>query len=401
MTVQAIPLRTATDTALANNPALQRTERAIQVAEQALKSARGQKGFSVTASGGFSASKYEGTSSDESLTARVGASLPLYTGNRLESQIRSAELEIDIAKFDYAQACDDLIYQVTTAYINSLENLATANVYIETENNLAEHEQNIAAQYDAGAKARIDYIRAQVETSNAEQDTAKSYADYEVSLVNLATLMAVDNISNLSVEDVATRSEFGEIEYYLNKADENRNDLKSSELKIEQGDVNIEIAKSGKRPTIAAEIASGLSAGTGDWHLSPSATAGVNASWNIFDSGVTRAEIQSAEIELERLQLALRNDINSVHEEVLTAYKNLRIALLRLKTTQRAVNLAEEERYIATEKYRAGEGILLDVLDAEVALTTAKKNHVSATYDVARYRFDLAHATGDTLSVLQ
>ena len=236
MTVQAIPLRTATDTALANNPALQRTERAIQVAEQALKSARGQKGFSVTASGGFSASKYEGTSSDESLTARVGASLPLYTGNRLESQIRSAELEIDIAKFDYAQACDDLIYQVTTAYINSLENLATANVYIETENNLAEHEQNIAAQYDAGAKARIDYIRAQVETSNAEQDTAKSYADYEVSLVNLATLMAVDNISNLSVEDVATRSEFGEIEYYLNKADENRNDLKSSELKIEQGD---------------------------------------------------------------------------------------------------------------------------------------------------------------------
>ena len=124
-------------------------------------------------------------------------------------------------------------------------------------------------------------------------------------------------------------------------------------------------------------------------------------SWNIFDGGITKAEIKSAEIELERLQLAMQTDIDSVHEEVITAYKNLKIALMRIKTTQRAVNLAEEERYIATEKYRAGEGILLDILDAEVALTEAKKNHVSAYHDIIRYRLNLAHAIGDTLSVIR
>ena len=120
----------------------------------------------------------------------------------------------------------------------------------------------------------------------------------------------------------------------------------------------------------------------------------------IFDSGVTDAKIKAAEIELERLQLAMQNDINSVHESVVTAYKNLKIAVMRLRTTQKAVELAEEERYIATEKYNAGEGILLDILDAEKALATAKKNFVSANYDVTRYRLDLAHATGDTLSVI-
>ena len=105
-------------------------------------------------------------------------------------------------------------------------------------------------------------------------------------------------------------------------------------------------------------------------------------------------------MELERLRLAMQNDINSVHEDVITAHKNLKIALMRLRSTSRAVELAEEERYIATEKYKAGEGILLDILDAEVSLTTAKKNHVSAVHDVIRYRFDLAHATGDTFSAL-
>ena len=97
----------------------------------------------------------------------------------------------------------------------------------------------------------------------------------------------------------------------------------------------------------------------------------------------------------------MQNDIDSVHEEVITAYKNLKIALMRIRTTERAVKLAEEERFIATESYRAGEGILLDVLDSEVALSEAKKNHVSAYHDILRYRLNLAHAIGDTLSIIK
>lgn len=394
-------LREAIQTALEQNPSLQRTEKAIEVAEESLKVAKGNKNFSVTASGSADISKFEGTEDSESLSARLRGSLPIYSGNKLESQIKSAELEIDVAKFQFNQAKEDLIHNVATAYVDALETLAESKVYLETEENLSEHERNISAMYDAGAKARIDLIRAQVETSNAEQNTAKSRAAYEVNLTNLATLMSLQKISNLTVEEFQTFLELGDIENFLSKADENRNDLKADELKIDQGEVNIEIARAGKRPTLSAEIGAGLSSASKSWHVTPDASAGLNLSWNIFDSGVTRAQIQAAEIELERLQLAMKNDIDSVHEEVITAYKNLKIALMRIRTTQHAVDLAEEERFIATEKYRAGEGILLDILDAEVALTEAKKNHVSAYHDIMRYRLNLAHAIGDTLSVIE
>lgn len=398
---QAMTLREAVQTALEKNPSLQRTEKAIEVAEESLKIAKGNKKFSVTASGSANISKYEGTDDSESLSTRLRGTIPIYSGNKLESQIKSAELEIDVAKFQFNQAREDLIFNVATAYVNALETLAESKVYLETEENLSEHEKNISAMYDAGAKAKIDLLRAQVETSNAEQNTAKSRAAYEVNLTTLATLMSLQKISGLTVEEFQTFLELDDIENFLSKAEENRNDLKADELKIDQGEVNIEIARSGKRPTLSAEIGAGLSSASDDWHVSPDASAGLNLSWNIFDSGVTKAEIKSAEIELERLQLLMKNDIDSVHEEVITAYKNLKIALLRIRTTQRAVELAEEERYIATEKYRAGEGILLDVLDSEVALTEAKKNHVSAYHDIMRYRLNLAHAIGDTLSVIQ
>ena len=271
-----------------NNPGLLRTEKSIAVAEESLKVAKAGKGFYVSSSGGADISKVARLADSETLSARISGSIPLYTGKKLESQIKSAELEIDSAKFQYNQARDDLAYQVATAYIDALENNATKKVYLETEVNLAEHEKNIAAMYDAGATAKIDLLRAQVETSNATQDTAKSHAAYEVSLTKLATLMSTKSISNLTVEEISTSNELGELEEYISLAEEKRSDLKADELKTEQGELNIEIAKSGKRPTISADIGANLGSASRSWHVTPSASAGVSATWNVFDGGITR-----------------------------------------------------------------------------------------------------------------
>ena len=367
------------------------------MAEESLKSARGRKGLSVGVSGRANFSKVEGVEESESMSTGLSASIPLYSGERLESAIKSAELGIDISKLEFSQAQDDLIYLVVTAYVNALENLATARVDMETEKNLSDHEKMIAAQYEAGAKAKIDLLRAQVETSNSLQTAARSHAAYEVALTNLATLMSTDSIAALTVEDFETHLTLEDVEKYLSEAEENRFDLKADSLRIEQGELDVTSAKSGWLPSVDASFGTDLSGVSRRWHFTPDASAGISASWNIFDSGVTRAAVDAAKVEVERLKLAMSADLDSVHEDVVTAHKNLKIALLRITTTQRAVELAEEERYIATERYNVGEGILLDVLDAEVALATAKKNNVSARYDVMRYSFDLAHAVGDTL----
>lgn len=355
----------------------------------------------MSASGRVNFSKTEGLEEYETASTGLSASIPLYSGNRLEAAIKSAELGIDISKLDFLQAQDDLIYKVVTAYVNALEDLATSRVDLETEKNLSEHEKMIAAQYEAGAKAKIDLLRAQVETSNALQTAARSHAAYEVALTNLATLMSTDSIASLTVEEFETYLNLEDVEKYLVEAEENRLDLKADALRIEQGELDVTSAKSGWLPSVDASVGTDLSGVSRRWHFTPDASAGVSASWNIFDSGVTRAEVDAAKVEVERLKLAMDADLDGIHEEVVTAHKNLKIALLRMTTTQRAVELAEEERYIATERYNVGEGILLDVLDAEVALSTAKKNNVSARYDVMRYSFDLTHAIGDTLKAIR
>ena len=329
---QALPVQDAVQTALTNNPNLQRTEQAIRVAEESLKSARGRKGVSVSASGSVNATKTEGVDSSERASTGLSASLPLYSGKRLESAIKSAELGIDISKLDFAQSQDDLIYQVVTAYVNALENLATSRVDYETEKNLAAHEKMIGAQYAAGAKAKIDLLRAQVETSNALQTAARSHAAYEVALTNLAALMSTDSIASLTVEDFDTRLVLDDVENYIATAEENRYDLKAASLRIEQGELDVVSAKSGWLPNVNANVGTDFNAASDRWHITPDASAGISASWNIFDSGVTRAEVDAAKVEVERLKLALASNLDSVHEDVVTAHKNLKIALLRLTT---------------------------------------------------------------------
>ncbi len=401
-TASAMTLTEAADTALENNPSLQNTKQSIDIAEKSLQIARGGKGFAITASGGANAAKTKDTQSTRTLSARLKGSIPIYSGKKIESQIESAKIGVDISKFEYAQAQEDLIHKVAKAYIDALENYENTQVYLQTEENMTDHEKNISALYNAGSKAKVDFLRAQVETSNAHQETARSNAAYEVSLTNLATLMAIDSSYDLTVEHVATSLELGDLNYYIEQADENRANLKAASLRTNQGEYALEIAKSGKRPTLSAEAGVGVGAtNTSDWDAKPDASAGISANWNLFDSGITKSEIKKAQAELEQLNLRLKDETNTVHEEVVTAYKNLSTALTRLTTTKKAVELAEEERNIAVEKYRAGEGILLDVLDSELSLTIAKKNHVSATYDVARYKFDLSHAIGDTLSAIQ
>jgi outer membrane protein TolC len=58
------------------------------------------------------------------------------------------------------------------------------------------------------------------------------------------------------------------------------------------------------------------------------------------------------------------------------------------------VKKAEEESFIEFEKYRAGAGTMLEVVDAEEALTRAKLNLILAEADYVKYQAEVENAMG-------
>lgn len=71
----------------------------------------------------------------------------------------------------------------------------------------------------------------------------------------------------------------------------------------------------------------------------------------------------------------------SVELEVRQDYLNILAAKEQIRATEAFVAEAEEAYKIAAVRYSSGVGTNLDVLDAELQLSTARTNYISALYN--------------------
>ena len=115
---------------------------------------------------------------------------------------------------------------------------------------------------------------------------------------------------------------------------------------------------------------------------------------NIFDSGVTLSKIHGAEADLKKAEETYRDTVDVVNLDVRTNYLSLREAEKRIKTTELAVEQADEDYRIAQLRYMNGVGTNTDVLDAQVALTQAKTNYTQALYDYNTSKTNLETSIG-------
>ena len=95
----------------------------------------------------------------------------------------------------------------------------------------------------------------------------------------------------------------------------------------------------------------------------------------------TITKVREAKANVVKAQESYRQISDQVRLAVRTSYLSMREAEKRIKTTEVAVAQAEEDYRIAQLRYRAGVGTNTDVMDASVALTTAKNNYLQALYD--------------------
>ena len=395
-----LSLKDAVEAALKNSTPLRITAQGEKSAEIALRRAKGSNGVSVTASDNFSVNKSKSEKRRDSNSIGVTGSLPIYTGGKNQANIKSAKIGIDTAELTTEREREKLRYDVIKAYYDALEARKTIAVNRESADNYAAHYENVSALYAAGSKAKIDVLRSSVELSDARQTLIKSQNTYEVNLATLRNLINMDRDEPLNLTDDFSYEPFADsMENCIDYAFNNRKDLIVDAYTVRQKELSVDMAKAGYKPSVNLSV--GLNQ-SNEFHPtssdSHSVTAGVGVSWNVFDSGVTKAAVDAAETERDTALLTLKRDRENVDLSVRTAYYNMKEAQKRFGSTSDAVQEAEEDYFIAREKYRAGEGIMLDIIDAQLALSRAKLNYISAQYDYARYKAQLAKEMGIALT---
>ena len=395
-----LSLQKAINLALAQNTSLKVTQKGEDTAKYALEQAKGNNGVSVGLSDSLTTNKTKDTDRQDSNSVSLSGKLPLYSGGKNQANIKKAKIGVESASLTTQRAQEDLKLSVIKAYYDALESKKTVGVRQETVDKYQEHYTNVSQLYAAGSKAKIDVIRSQVELSDARQNLIKAENSYEVDLAELRNYLNIDRSEPLNLTTDFSYLAFDQdMNACLDYAYANRKDLQVDKNKLAQQEQAIKAAKAGYLPTLNLSV--GLSESqrfNPSSQNSHSASATLGLDWNIFDSGVTRAQVKSAETDRDIAKLTYQKDKESIDLAVREAYYNMREAEKRFNSTQDAVHQAEEDAFIAREKYRAGEGLMLDIIDAQEALSKAKLNHISAQYDYARYKATVENAMGVELT---
>ena len=390
-----LTLADSVNLALENNPSLKIAMLEEKKAEASLDEAEGNRGFTLGYNYSAARSKKEGFSAANDFANSLSISIPLYTGGRLENAVDAAEIALESSRLGVDDTRQQLRMDTTNSYYSILQAQNQVTIYEQTVESLEEHLKNVKAQYHVGTVAKSDVLRSEVELADAQQSLIKAENARDLSVSNF------NNVVGLPLDtDVRVTEELGYEKYDLildeciAYALENRADGKQAQLAIDAAEEYKAIAKSGYRPTISATASNGWDDEDFPGVENESWQIGAKMSWNLIDSGVTKAQVRQAEADILSAKEQARQKQDAIQLEVRTAYLDVREAEKRIHTSQVSVEKAEEDLKIARVRYRAGVGTNLDVMDAQVALTTAKTNYVQSLYDYNTSKASLDRAMG-------
>ena len=385
--------------ALANNRTIKQAIASRESAYWALKTAGSRMGPTVSLSSQGTAvggSYYESYSNHRLFSNSASFSMPIYDGNALKEGRVSARYGLNSADLTLENTLQNVRLQATTYYYRVLQTKNYIEVGEENVATLQEHLKNVNAQFRAGTVAKADVLSSEVNLANAQQALITYQNNYDIAVATLNNYLLLPADTVLRTQEQLTYNKYNlNLENCTAYALENRPDIAAADYAVKQAESSIRSAKAGKKPTVNAVASAGINGDAPfNKEYNDSWTAGISASWNIFDNGLVNSQVHSAETALLQAQETAASTREQVQLDVQSAFLTLRAAEKNIQTTKIAIASAEEDFKIAQVRYAAGVGTNLDVMDASQKMTQAKTNYYDALYNYNTSKADLDKAMG-------
>jgi TolC family type I secretion outer membrane protein len=382
--------------ALEHHPALKGASYDVEGARAGVGAARAAALPQVGLSGSYTQS--EGTlgtsgggASPEGYSAALSMRQLLFDSGRTPALIHEAESGRDAISATRDQVEQAVVFGARQSYFGVLTAEQVLKAQTEARALSALHLKVAQARYQEGIAPKADVTKAEVELANAELDLIRAQSGVSLAYAALSNALGLPATTSLTVTgDLQSPGAQPALETSLAFAYQNRPELKRADANLQAARSAIAVVASGTRPSLYATAST-------NW-LDNSAVsdsgyaAGVALSFPLWDGGGTAARVRQTRAEVESAQAAYDSTKQQVGLEVQQAYLNVLEADQRVATAEKLVAQAEENYRIARGRYESGVGPMIDVVDAETALTAARTDYAQARYDaqVTRARLDLA-----------
>ncbi|MCW0484417.1 TolC family protein [Gaoshiqia sediminis] len=400
-------LRQCIDYALENNIQIQQQTVNTDYYGNELQQAKNNRlpGINSSLSNSFSFGRtlqYDNTYADYNSNqtgASLSANVTLLKGLVLKHSVDMAHYDLKASLEDLQKAKDDVMLNVTAAYLQILfseelvqvaqDQLAVTKLQIDRTRKLVE----------AGSLAKGSLLEIEAQYAQEELNLVNEQNNLQLAYLNLYQLLELPSTGQFKISQPilpvvsANRTVLNSMDVFRT-AVQLRPEVKGAEYRLESSKAQVSIAKGNLYPTLSFgadyytsynnkyKDAVGADISFSDQLKNNERYGlGVNLSIPVFNKFQSRTQIKNAELQVMNQELTVQNTKNLLRKDIEQAYANALAALKKYMASNKAVDSMQEAFRYTEEKFSVGMLNSVEYNQAKNNLTKAKSDLAQAKYD--------------------
>ena len=340
----------------------------------------------------------------KSNTINAGASAAMPVVNaQLWGSLKLSALDVELAVEKARSSRLEMVTQVKNAYYAVLMAKEAFDVYKEVYENAVLNLEETQKKFDAQKTSEFELVRAKTSVANAVPNVYNAESSVILALWQLKAVLGVDLDMDLDVagklEDHSQQM-FYDIHQHDSVSLDNNTTMKQLAIQMEQLAQNIKLQKFANIPSLALafnfsymSMADDVSFKEFPW--TPYSTVGLSLNIPIFAGGKRYQAIRQAKNQHQQVQLQVANTERQLKIAIRQSLNSMEMNMKSYYAAQTAEESAQKAYDIAAASYKLGRGTLLDLNDAQLALTQSQLAKSQAVYNFLSAKAQLEQTLGN------
>ena len=334
-------------------------------------------------------------------SAGVSAAMPIVNAQLWESiKVSGKSVELAVEKARASRL--DMVSQVKNAYFATLLAKEAFDVYKQVYENAVSNYEEAQKKFNAQKASELELARAKTTVANAIPNVYSAESNVILSLWQLKAVMGVDLDLNIDV-DGALEDYSTQMMRDINEIDSlslsNNTTMRQLAIQAEQLASSIRVQKFANIPTLSLGFNFSLNAMTNDFNFSqyrwtPYSYVGLSLSIPVFAGGKRYQAIRQAKNQYEQVQLQTTNTERQLKIAIRQSLNTMETSMKTYYSSIEAVNMAQKAYDIAEKSYQVGRSTLIELNDAQLALTQARLGQSQAIYNFVIAKAQLENTLG-------
>ena len=321
---------------------------------------------------------------ETAISASFEARHNLTEGGRQIFEARAKKYFAKSRKHNYNYTKSQVLYLTVKYYYELLQSKISIEIYLR---NLIERNAQLKLATNlkiVGFGDNFDVIRSKTESAQAEVNLLNALNDFRKKQSQLANLLGIDTSTPLmpferTVEAFHLVDDTKNIDYFFNLALQNREDLKDYKdvIRYNKQIRNVYLTDFIPKPYLTYHQEW---QGTVDHSIKPNYQLGAYLDWipgeNTVMGTVTKLKAQKQKIKQSILEF--QNKLRNIQENIINAYSTSQFNRKIMETSKRRVDYSIESIQLAMYRFNNGQGILLDVIQAQSEMTLSRVEYLNS-----------------------